>query len=131
VNHLIVIVDPNYAEHLEKASQNAPVWIVSTQANRNACARLWKLHPIHDHRNKGAITHYDSTNPEDRVGNLLDILPQLETHHGEVEGNFLVFPTGFVLEVIGLTLVDSVENALLEFGFTSFVETPEGFKARK
>jgi len=61
----------------------------------------------------------------------MDIVPTLETHHGEVQGNELVFPNGFVLEVIGLGLADKVTTALREIGFRSFVETPEGFQACK
>ena len=128
---LIVVVDPDYAERVERAAEVAPVWIVATQTNRNACERLWKSHPHLDHREKGAVTCYETPYPEDRLGSLLGIVPQLETHHGEVKEDELVFPNRFVLEVIGLALADNVTNALREIGFTSFVEIPEGFQACK
>jgi hypothetical protein len=126
---LLVVVDPSYAERLERTVEVAPVWIVATQTNRHACERLWKsqLHP--DHRDKGAVTSYETPNPEDRVASLLGSLPTLETHHGQVQDDEFVFPNGFVLEVIGLALADNVTNALREFGFTFFIETPEGFQA--
>jgi hypothetical protein len=129
--NLIVVVDPDYTVHLEKAAQAAPLWIVSTQANRKACERLWKTHSHSDHRENGAITCYKTLDPQDRMGSLLGVVPALETHHGEVQDNELVFPTGFVLEVIGLALADDVTNALREIGFTSFVQTTEGFQACK
>jgi len=131
MTNLIVVVDPDYADHMEGAAQVAPTWVVATQRNRAACERLWRTDPHPDHRDKGAVTCYDAPNPEDRLGSLLGIIPQLETHHGEVEGDELVFPNGFVLEVIGLCLADNVADALRDFGFTSFVETPEGFQASK
>jgi hypothetical protein len=55
----------------------------------------------------------------------------LEEHHGEIRDDRFSFPDGLVLEVIGLTLVNSVINALREFGFSSFFEMPEGFQACK
>ncbi len=131
MNSLIVIVHPDYAERLERAAETAPVWIVATQINRHACERLWKNHPRPNHRDRGAVTCYETRDPEDRLASLMDIVPTLETHHGEVQGNELVFPNGFVLEVIGLGLADKVTTALREIGFRSFVETPEGFQACK
>lgn len=129
MTNLIVVVDPDYADRMERASEFAPVWVVATQTNRDACERLWRSQPHADHREKGAVTCYKTLNPDDRLGSLLGIVPELETHHGEVQDNELVFPNGFVLEVIGLAPADNVTNALREFGFTSFVETPEGFRA--
>jgi hypothetical protein len=43
----------------------------------------------------------------------------------------LYFPKGFVLSVVGLTISDDVMSALRNFGFTSFIETAEGFEACK
>lgn len=127
---LIVIVDPNFGDRLESLSQLAPIWIVASPDNKDACHRLWVSQAHSDHREKGAATHYTVTDLEDRVGNLLDIIPQLETHHGEVTGNELTFPDGFLLEVVGLPLTDSVADGLREVGFSSFVKTVEGFQAR-
>jgi hypothetical protein len=127
--NLIVVVDPDYGDRVERAAEFAPLWVVDTQTNRDACERLWRSQPHSDHREKGAVTCYKTLNSEDRVGGLLGIVPQLETHHGEAQDNELVFPNGFVLEVIGLAPADNLTNALREFGFTSFVETPEGFRA--
>jgi hypothetical protein len=109
---LIVIVDPDYGERLEKAAEVAPVWIVATAANKDVCLRLWKVHPHVDHREIGAITHYDCADPNDRIGNLLEELPTLGLHHGELDGDEIVFPDGFVLEVIGLALSDKIQSAL-------------------
>lgn len=128
---LIVVVDPSYGDRVETAAQVAPVWIVATSGNKYACERLWKIYPHSDHREKEAVTCYKAADVDNRLESLLDIIPQLETHHGEVKDDQLSFPNGFVLEVIGLTLTDSVTNALQEFGFSSFVETPEGFQACK
>jgi hypothetical protein len=70
-------------------------------------------------------------NPEDRLSSLLGVMPDLEIHHGSVENNELVFPKGFVLRVVGLTISADVMSALRNFGVTSFIETAEGFEACK
>jgi len=131
VPDLIVIVYPDYAPHLKRTSQIAPVWIVSTEANTEACERLWKINPHADHREKGGITSYNVRDSEDRMRSLLEIIPELETHHGEIQAGEFCFPSGFILEVVGLGLTDHVMGALREFGFTSFINTTDGFQASK
>jgi hypothetical protein len=121
---LIVVVDPNYGDRLETATHIAPVWVVESLHNEAACKRLWSAHPTSDHTEKGAITCYNVSDAEDRVANLLNVLPDLELHHGE-------FSAGFTLEVIGLKLTNSVICTLRELGFSSFSERPEGFHVRK
>ena len=128
---LIVILDPDYGDGLERVAQSAPVWIVDTKRNKDACKRIWKLSPRADYREKGAVTSYKSTHPDDRLSSLLGIMPQLETHHGELAADELAFPEGFVLGVIGLQMDSEVTTALREHGFKSFIETSEGFEACK
>ncbi|HSM85496.1 MAG TPA: hypothetical protein VLT16_05070 [Candidatus Limnocylindrales bacterium] len=128
---LIVVVDPNYGDRVRRFDHVAPIWIVATAANKQACERLRQERPHHDHREKGAVTSYKATDPEDRLHSLLAIMPQLEAHHGEVQGDQISFQNGFVLELIGLTLTAEMTNALQAFGFSCFVPTPEGFQARK
>jgi hypothetical protein len=77
------------------------------------------------------VTSYKITDPQDRVSNLLDIMPQLEHHHGKVRDNRLSFRKGFVVQVVGLALSDDVSTALRALGFSSFVKTREGFRASK
>jgi len=125
------VVDADYGEGVERAAKVAPVWIVDTQNNRHICERLWKSDPHTDYRETGAITCYKAPDPQNRLNSLLQIIPTLEDHHGEVNDKQLVFPNGFVLEVIGLTLADNVTSALRELGFTSFAQTSEGFNTSK
>jgi hypothetical protein len=129
--NVIVVVDPNYGDRLEAAAQIAPVWVIATVDNKAACTRLWNVHPTGDHREKGAVTSYEVGDTQDCFANLLNILPTLEEHHGEIRDDRFSLPKGFVLEVIGLTPADSVINALREFGFSSFVEIADGFQACK
>jgi hypothetical protein len=126
---LILVVDPSYSEQIDIAAQSAPLWIVSTPINRSACERAWKAKHHPDHREKGAITCYHTANPDNRTESLFGILDQLETHHGEVRGDVMRFPKGFVLEVIGIQSDEEIATALREFGFTSFFNTAGGFQA--
>jgi hypothetical protein len=129
--NLIVVVDPNYGDLIGTAAQTAPVWAVATLANKTACERAWTAHRTTDHRERGAVTCYEAADTEDRLANLLSVLPTLEEHHGEICDDHFSFPKGFVLGVLGLTPAQNVTAALKEFGFSSFVEMADGFKARK
>jgi hypothetical protein len=104
--------------------------VVATSVNRATCERLWNAHPTGDHRRKGTLTCYEVGDAEDRLGGLLNVLPALEEHHGEVRNNRFSFPNDFLLQVIGLTPGESVINALREFGFSSFLAGADGFRAR-
>ncbi len=126
--NLIVVLDPDYEVHLESAAQSAPVWLVASAQNKVACKRFWAAHPTTDHREKGAVTCYDVTDTQDRFTNLLNILPTLEEHHGELRDNRVAFPKGFILRVIGLTLANNVIQALQESGFSSLVPAEDGFE---
>ena len=95
----------------------------------DACQELWNVQRSNDHREKGAVTCFDVSDPEDRITNLLDILPTLAEHHGEIRGAQSSFPNGFVLEVIGLAATDRLIDALRDYGFSSFREMPARFRA--
>jgi hypothetical protein len=127
---VVVILDPAFGQRLKPLSPLAPVWIVDSDINKAAYDRLRRDHEVSDHRDKGAITSFEIKD-EDRVKGLIDILPDVEIHHGKAEGNELVFPSGFVLGVIGVELNKNVTDALSGYGFTSFAETPDGFQATK
>jgi len=73
-----------------------------------------------DHREIGAITAFVRLDLRIRLKHSLLFLPQLETHHGGVEQDELVFPGRFVLEVIGTSVTEPVKSALRDFRFTSF-----------
>ncbi len=125
---LYVVVDPDYGVRLEKLAQLAPVWIVDTERNKEALQRFRKTHPHSDYREKGSVTSYKAQNPEARLNSLIAIMPQMETHHGELVENEFVFPEGFVLGVVGLDITDDITRALREIGFRSIIKTPEGSK---
>ena len=129
--NVIVVVDPGYGDRIETAAQSAPVWTVASFVNKAACERTWAAHFTIDHRESGAVTCYDVTDQEDRLGNLLAILPMLEEHHGEIRDDHFSCPDGFILGVIGLTPTDVVTSALKKLGFSTFVELADGFKACK
>jgi hypothetical protein len=131
MTNVIVIVDPNYGDRIETAAQTAPVWAISSFVNKAACQRIWAAHRTLDHRETGAVTCYEITDQADRLGNLLAVLPTLEEHHGEIRDDQFSFPNGFVLEVLGLSLNETVTSALKKLGFSAFVELAAGFIASK
>ena len=127
--NLIVILDPSYEAPLGTVAQSAPVWIVASAPNKFASQLAWATHPTTDHRDKGAVTCFDITDPEDRLANLLNVLPTLEEHHGEICDDRFAFPKGFVLKVIGLPPATNVFQGLQEFGFSSIIPAEHGFEA--
>ena len=140
-HEVCVVVDPAYAGRLEELAAAAPVWIVSSAMNREACQQAWAAPgAVTDHHLPGSITHYDISDPADRVSNLLDVLPVLEQHYGDpddpayrpladdVQRRYLHLPNGFGLSVIGLSLTPDVEHRLKDFGFESFSSTATGFQ---
>ncbi len=126
-----VVVDPNYGDRIEAAAQTAPVWAVASILNKAACVRVWAAHRTVDHRETGAVTCYDVTDQEDRLGNLLAVLPTLQEHHGEIRDDHFSFPNGLVLGVLGLAPTETVTTALKQLGFSAFVGLAEGFNASK
>ena len=131
MTNVIVIVDPNYGDRIETAAQTAPVWTVSSFVNKAACERIWAAQRILDYRKARGVTFYEINDQEDRLGNLLAVLPTLEEHHGEIRDDQFSFPNGFVLEVVGLTPTETVTSTLKEFGFFALVGSTEGFSAYK
>jgi hypothetical protein len=129
--NLILVLEPEFGSALKEASECSPVWIVETKSNRKVCERIWKEAPQSDHREIGAVTSFHAADVNDRLSVLKGILPQLETHHGDVEEDEIAFPTDFVMEVIGLPPTESVKAALREFGFSTFESTETGFIAIK
>jgi len=129
--NVAIVVDPKFGGRLERLTARAPVWIVASEANKAVSDELWKAHPHKDHRETGAITTYPVSDDEDRRTNLLDVIADVEIHHGVGDGDYLVFPRDFALEVIGVHLDSEVKEALRGYGFISFTQTEDGFTAFK
>jgi hypothetical protein len=126
-----VVVNPSEGEHIETLSISASIWAVDTPQNRAVCERIWKQSPVHDHRERGGITLFKIKNSEERLENLLGMVSQIEQHDGMPEGDYLTFPGGFTVEVVGLRLSENARLALTEYGFSDFQETSAGFLAHK
>jgi hypothetical protein len=128
---LIVVLDPDYSDRLESVIAHAPVWIVDTPSNKEACQRIWKRQPHSDHREIGAITSFGAGSEDNLSEGLFDVLPQLETHHGVVDGDYLRFAQSFVVEVIGVRATKDIVSRLAELGLDVISETPDGFRAKR
>jgi hypothetical protein len=129
---VIVVLEPKFGERIDSLLSRAPIWIVVSEFNRPIYQRLWQTNKHEDHREIGAITAFQAKNPEDRNETILNIMSDVETHHGTAQGNYLLFPPGFGIEVIGIKFTEDLGNELKkEYGFSSFIEIPEGFQAIK
>ena len=131
---VIVVLDPAFGARLEAITALAPIWIVESDINKETYERLWRNHKHAHHGEKGAITSFGAQSKDDCAKEFLDIMPEVEIHHGRADptGKELVFPEGFVLKVIGVPLTTEIRSALQEsYGFTAFAEAPDGFQATK
>lgn len=107
---VFLVVDPDYAERLFDLPQEAPVWIVETDANAPVVRRIWLQN---SKRETDAITTLfktDLTLPPEKQ--ILRVLEQVDLHHGPCAAG-----TPYsVLEVIGCKVDEEIEAELAEYG---------------
>jgi hypothetical protein len=121
-----IIIDPLYGERLVKLPANEPVWVIDTEVNRPVIARLWAERKVSKHTD--GITSFKASEEKSPEDILVENLSTIDLHHGEYSHD----PPYSVLNVIGVTCcLETVREALNEYGFTKFEPTTEGFTAWK
>ena len=123
VQAVIIVLEPNAGDILESLSAIAPLWVVATDANKTTYTRLWTRCKDTDHRKVGSITDFKVKNVEQRLKNLLDVIPNVELHHALQEGD--------VIEVVGINWSEDVITELQTNNFAPAGETNTGILARK
>jgi hypothetical protein len=120
---VLVVVDRGFGERLANLPPGVPTWVVDSEVNTPVAHRLWKERPEHNHLT-GVTTFKGSADlsPEDL---LLDELDTIDLHHGPYSAN----PPYTRIEIFGVSLTDSIKNALAEYGFDSFQSGIEAFSA--
>jgi hypothetical protein len=110
-----VIVDPDFQGDIIKLAKVRSVWIVDTQQNRPKIDEAWQV--------GGSIHLFEVSrvrieNPDDRIGNLWEILGNLDDHRGAYD---------FVAH--GLEPTEELRRALADEGFRIGATTQDGFAA--
>jgi hypothetical protein len=123
LNSVTIIVDPAYGRRLIDSPEDVPVWIVDTPQNNEGAKEA---------RDRGmSVTTYKCKEVLDRVSNLRSTLTALETHHGQIAGDYLAFGYDSKIQVIGLARSHGAVEILREFGFRRFSDVPDGFIAAR
>ncbi|HEX5274996.1 MAG TPA: hypothetical protein VFW34_06955 [Candidatus Rubrimentiphilum sp.] len=113
-----VVLDPDYGRRLEDLRNEPATWIVDTPENRHA----WQTY----HMQRGSSALFSADDPESRLRNLLDSLPDIIDHFGP--DTFPDEPYKYI-RVIGLPLTEDVLAKLKERGLGDCVENADGFVA--
>jgi len=123
---VVVIVDPAFGEQLQAIPAGEPVWITMSPANEPVVRLLWSTSQSPTNHLSGITGfHFDeSVSAEDR---LLAELDQIDLHHGPHSSKSPYTE----LSVRGARLTSDVRAGLQEYGFSDFVESGDGFTARR
>lgn len=122
---VLVIVDPAFGEKLRAVPTGQPVWIAMSPANEPVVRSLWAGQGAPDHLT--GITGFsfeESVSAEDL---LLAELDTVDLHHGPYSSA----SSYTEIAVKGTRPTANVRAGLLEFGFTDFTDTEDGFIARR
>jgi hypothetical protein len=123
---VVVIVDPAFGEKLRAIPAGEPVWITMSPSNAPVVRSLWSTSRSRTNHLTGITGfHFDEgVSAEDR---LLAELDQIDLHHGPHSS-----PSPYTeISVKGAQPNSDVRAGLQEYGFSDFVESGDGFIARR
>jgi hypothetical protein len=118
-----IVLDPAYPR-LEQLGEQMPVWALDSSLNRSLAERLWRVRGMADATQ--GITLFKVSDERDCEGNCINILGEVDLHHG-------VYSSGSKVEeidVIGATPSAKIREVFGVYGFINFEQTADGFVAR-
>ncbi|HRD30052.1 MAG TPA: hypothetical protein PLO65_17295 [Caulobacter sp.] len=119
---VLVVLDPDFGDHLVNVPSDQPVWIVESLANTPAARRIWS----DGVERTGGVTLFKSSgDTRERV--FRRQLGVIDLHHGPYSSDESY--TG--IKVIGASLTGEIEASLLASGFAPPTATADGFKATR
>jgi hypothetical protein len=116
--NVAIVVDPDYADRLEKLAFHTPVWIVDTPPNRGAAEHAWHTAIEWPHI---TVTLFRALGDPPTREDWSALLEQI----GVVDRAF------DVVDVIASPLTPEARAALERHGFEKFDPTESGFRAGK
>lgn len=120
---VLVVVDREYGQRLTALTQEGPVWIVDTPANRGVAQEIWDAEPNRSHLQGVTTFKFPEDGSSEDI--LVNELNTIDLHHGKYSAS----PPYSVLDVIGTAMTPRLRTELGQFGFNEFQETPHGFRA--
>ncbi len=120
-----VVVDPHYGESIRDLPPDETVWIVDSTENQPVIKKLWAEKKSADHLTGITLFKGDpARTPEDWLISELDVI---ELHHGE----FSREPPYTVLNVVGVTWSERIQEQFSKLGFDQHEITKSGFTATR
>jgi hypothetical protein len=122
-----LVVDPEFGDRLRVLSSRLHVWIVDSPCNRPAAEAIWIAKAAGEgYSNEAGVTTFEAVGAtaEDWCIGIID---SVDDHHNSSSHN----PGYTVLEVYGAAQSQRIRESLKELGFVRFIDTPEGFNAKK
>ncbi len=118
-----VVVDPHYGERIRDLPVREPAWIVDSPDNHPAIHALWDARKRLDQYTGITSFKYD---PDARAEDwLISTLPVLDEHYCYHD------PPYSVLNIIGTSWSEAIQEELDLSGFSEHKDTAEGFTARR
>lgn len=117
-----IVVDPEFGERLLSIDSGATVWIADTPVNRPVAESVWSSIAG---AGSPSITTFKVDRNKTPEQWCRGILPSIDLHHGQYSQT----PAYSIVDVIGAGLTPELREAFAEYGFASFAERSDGFRA--
>ncbi len=120
-----VVVDAHYAERIRALPLSEPAWVVDSPDNHPVIQALWQeRRPLNESAGITSFKYDPHAAPD---GWLISILSVVDLHHGEYSHD----PPYSILNVIGVSWSEAIQDELDRFGFLEHAATTEGFIAKR
>jgi hypothetical protein len=120
-----IVVDREFGDRVVPLSRRLHVWVCDSPANRAATMSVREEQPSHSPTS--GVTIFDSRHGDSPEEMFLKIVETVDLHHGEWGHE----PAWTAMEVYGVGPTAAIRSALEEYGVTEFIQSPEGFIARR
>ena len=125
IHKVVLILTPHFGKRILNLAVQFHCWIVESVENVKFSDDLWKLIDVQSDPLESGITYFKPLS-EKREEICIDMIETIMDHHSEFNHN----PGLNVFEVIGVKLTTKIEDEFIQFGFSEFEITEEGFIAK-
>ena len=120
-----LVVDPHYGERIRDLPIGEPAWVVDSPDNHPVIHALWQeRRTLNESTGITSFKYNPDATPDSW---LISILSVVDLHHGEYSHD----PPYSILDVIGVSCSEAIQEELDRFGFLEHAATTEGFIAKR
>jgi hypothetical protein len=122
---VLVVLDRKFGERLTTLPPGVPAWVIDSPVNTPIVHRIRTERPAQDHLTGiTCFSGFEGGSPEDLLLNELDMI---DLHHGSYSAD----PPYTKIEIFGVSLTNTIKDALVEYGFDNFQSGIDGFSATR